>query len=389
MIAAGRDRSAVRDLTPSAAVLGERWVSRRPRVTIDARLLSSAGIGTYLRNLLPRIMARSDWRFTLLGSPEELSRLEGTGANHVSVVACDAAIYGIGEQIQLATRIPRDTDLLWSPHYNIPLSYGGRLLVTVHDLCHLALPYLVKGVHRRAYARFMFEAVKRRAAGIVCVSDFTNSEFRRLLGVGRLAPVTIQLGVSPRWFAVKATERPHPKPFLLFVGNIKPHKNLVTLIQAFANLVTAIPHDLVIVGKQSGFITGDAMAVHAAIALGGRIHFTGEIPTALLEQYFAHADAFVFPSLYEGFGLPPLESMAAGCPAIVSRAGSLPEVCGGAALYFDPTSPEELSTVIRRVIADEDLRRDLRHRGRSHAARFSWDRCAADTLGLMEKLVPV
>jgi len=367
---------------------GEFRLGRRPRITVDARLVQASGIGTYLRNLLPRVIAaRPSWHFNLLGRVEGLRELDWTTAEHVTVIPCNAPLYGITEQIALTLRVPRDTDLMWSPHYNIPLSYRGRLLVTIHDLCHLALPDLVEGAHRRAYARFMFGAVKRRASRILCDSEFTNGEFRRLVGWREHQPATVHLGVGPPWFTAKPTGRPHPKPFILFVGNLKPHKNLATLVEAFGRIVRSTPHDLLIAGKESGFITADRASRHAAAALGDRIRFTGELPHESLEQFFLHADAFVFPSLYEGFGLPPLEAMACGCPTIVARAGSLPEVCGDAALYFNPTSPEELASVILRLLSDADLRQGLEERGRCRAARFSWDRCAAETLEVIEGLV--
>jgi glycosyltransferase involved in cell wall biosynthesis len=295
-------------------------------------------------------------------------------------------VYGITEQVHLAVRIPPTTDLVWCPHYNIPVTFPGGLLVAIHDVCHLALPHLIKGAHRRAYARLMLEIVKRRASRILCSSEFTTREFRRLVG-GNGAVATVHLGIDPHWFAVQASERPHPRPYLLFVGNVKPHKNVGTLIKAFARIAGTIPHDLIIVGKQSGFVTGDAAASETAETLGNRVCFTGEVPVRRLEQFFAHADTFVFPSLYEGFGLPPLEAMACGCPTIVSRAASLPEVCGDAALYFDPTNPEELASLLIRVLSDAELRQELRDRGRHHAAQFSWDRAARETVAAMEQVL--
>jgi glycosyltransferase involved in cell wall biosynthesis len=352
--------------------------------------MRASGIGTYLRSVIPRVIAaRPDWHFTLLGRSEELQGLPWVGADHVTVIPCHAKVYGIAEQIQLARCIPPGTDLVWSPHYNIPLSYRGRLLVTLNDVCHLALPHLFKGAHRRAYARLMLSRVQRRASRILCPSEFTVAEFRHLVGGSDQTLAMVPLGVDARWFEVQAAGRPHPKPFLLFVGNVKPHKNLGTLINAFHSLAGLIPHDLVLVGKQSGFITGDGSALRAAAALGDRVRLTGEVSTEQLEQFFAHADAFVFPSLYEGFGLPPLEAMACGCPTVVSSAGALPEVCGNASLYFTATDSGELASTIVRVLSNDQVRQDLRQRGRRHAAQFSWDRCGEQTLGFLEELTLV
>ncbi|HEV7367083.1 MAG TPA: glycosyltransferase family 1 protein [Gemmatimonadales bacterium] len=360
---------------------------KRLRLTVDARMVNASGIGTYLTNLLPRIIgSRPEWHFTLLGIPDELRDCSWALTPNVTIVPCHALIYGIGEQIQLAARIPGDTDLVWSPHYNIPLAYRGRLLVSIHDVCHLALPQLVKGIHRRAYTRLMLSQVRRRASRILFPSAFTAAEFRRLVGETGPKSATVPYGVSPRWFEVRPTERPHPRPYLLFVGNVKPHKNLGTLIQAFGSIAGRIPHDLVVVGKHSGFITGDSPAVAVATAPGDRVHFTGKVAADALEQFVVNADALVLPSLYEGFGLPPLEAMACGCPTIVSRAGSLPEMCGDASLYFDPMNPDELAATLLRVLSSEQIRQDLRQRGRRHAARYSWDSCAEKTRGFLEQL---
>lgn len=360
---------------------------KRLRITVDARLIQASGIGTYLSNLLPRIVgARPGWHFTLLGIPDQLRECGWALTPNVTIVPCDALIYGIAEQIQLATRIPADTDLVWSPHYNIPLTYRGRLLVSIHDVCHVALPQLVKGVHRRAYTRVMLNQVKRRASRILFPSEFTAGEFRRLVGETGSKAATVHYGVSPRWFEVRPVERPHSRPYILFVGNVKPHKNLGTLIQAFGSIAGRIPHDLVIVGKHSGFITGDSPAVTVATALGDRVQFTGKVAAEMLEQFVVHADALVLPSLYEGFGLPPLEAMACGCPTIVSRAGSLPEMCGDASLYFDPMNADELASTLLRVLSSQQIQQDLRVRGRRHAARYSWHSCAEKTLGFLEQL---
>lgn len=359
-----------------------------PRITVDARLVQASGIGTYLTNLLPRIIeSRPNWHYSLLGDPDELGEFPSALAPNVSIIPCTAPIYGITEQIQLATRIPADSDLFWAPHYNIPLTHRGRLLVSIHDVCHVALPQLVRGIHRRAYTRLMLNRVKRKASRILFPSEFTANEFRRLVGETGAASATVPYGVSPRWFEVRPIERPHPRPYVLFVGNVKPHKNLGTLIQAFGSVAGSIPHDLVVVGKHSGFLTGDSPAVAVATAQGDRVQFTGKVSTETLEQFIAHADVLILPSLYEGFGLPPLEAMACGCPTIVSRAGSLPEMCGDASLYFDPTDHRELAATMLRVLSSQEVRQDLRERGRRHASRYNWNNCARQTLGFLEELV--
>lgn len=373
---------SVRSPSPSLVVTAPQ------RIAIDVRMLTSSGIGTYLQNLLPRVIhSRPQHRFHLLGDPLVLDQMAWSHNDYTSVSRCTAPIYSIAEQVQLARVTPRETDLFWAPHYNIPLRAPGRLMVTVHDLSHVATPEFVRGAHRRLYARFMFAALRRRAGAIIADSHFTAAEFTRLVGTIEPAPYPIHLGISDSWFRVRPTCRPHPAPYLLFVGNVKPHKNLVTLLQAFDTITHTIPHDLVIVGKREGFITGDRAAITWAERLGERVRFTGAIPIEQLEQFMVFADALVLPSLYEGFGLPPLEAMACGCPTIVSTAASLPEVCGDAALYIDPRNPHDIAAKIIQLLDDDELRAELRRKGTTRAASFSWDRCAEQTLVVMDKLL--
>jgi len=351
-------------------------------------MLNSSGIGTYLQNLLPRLLqARPRYTFHLLGDLIQLEKFAWSRSDNASLIRCTAPIYSIAEQVQLSAATPRDTELFWAPHYNIPLRAPGKLMVTVHDLSHLALPEFVHGVHRRLYARFMFGALRRRASAIVTSSYFTAHEFARLVGHTEPPPRPVHLGIDESWFRVRPVCRPHESPFLLFVGNVKPHKNLIALLQAFQTIRHTIPHDLVIVGRREGFITGDSRSIELAERLRERVHFTGTIETPRLEQYMAFADALILPSLYEGFGLPPLEAMACGCPVIVSNVASLPEVCGDAALYCDPRSSDDIAARIVQLLRDAELRAALRQKGRTRAASYSWDTCTEQTLGVIDELL--
>ena len=180
---------------------------------------------------------------------------------------------------------------------------------------------------------------------------------------------------------------PRTRPYLLYVGNVKPHKNLRRLIEAFQWIADEIPHDLVIVGQKSGFITGDDAVISAAAA-DSRIHFTGHVHETTLQQYMVHATAMVFPSLYEGFGLPPLEAMACGCPVLASDAASIPEVCGEAVCYFNPHSTESLVFQLRRVITDQTLQQELSAKGLRHSRIYSWDQAAKRIVSMIQTNFP-
>ncbi len=345
------------------------------KIAIDFRMVNSSGIGTVIKKLVPRLVAaHPESDFYLLGREQEIPSLLKDSRNVCSIF-CSSLIYSLSEQFELLAKIPSEIDLFWSPHYNIPLFYRGRLLVTVHDVFHLAMPQYVKGFHRRLYARVLFLAIKRHAAGIICDSHFTARELHYYAGVDPKAITVIHNGMD----AASAFNEPAPvgdRPYLLFVGNVKPHKNLHRLVLAFESIAGQIPHDLIIVGKKDGFITGDGEAQNAASRMAGRIRFTGHIDDHALAGYYAHADALILPSLYEGFGFPPLEAMRYGVPAMVSDRASLPEVCGDAALYCNPENIEDIAKSLVRIVSDQKLRGDLRKKGLQRIGTFSWDKCA-------------
>lgn len=356
-------------------------------LAVDSRMLHASGIGTYIHNLLPRVIeALPDVHFHLLGNLEELKGERFVSGHNVVLHRATSPIYSAREQLTLLRKIPSGCDCFWSPHYNIPLGYRGKLVVTVHDVLHLAMPQYVGGLHKRLYARFMFAAIKRKARAIVCDSEFTASEVVRLTGVDRSKVTVIHIGVDDSWQAVEKRKRPHPRPYLLYVGNVKPHKNLRGLIEALNLLAAKVPHDLVIVGRKEGFITGDSAVGHVAAQLGGRVKLTGFIDSHLLQQYYAFADLLALPSFYEGFGLPPLEAMACGCPSAVSNIASLPEICRDAALYFDPYDTNDIAEKIHSALTDTALRDRLVARGRERVKQFSWERTAEAFVRLLDRV---
>ncbi len=358
------------------------------RITIDLRMLHSSGIGVYLQNLIPRIirLRKSDY-FYLLGKKNE--QLIGKQAQHnrVQWIEVQSPIYSLSQQIELLKKIPKGTDLLWVPHFDIPVFYKGKMLVTVHDLFHLAMPRFVGGLHKRLYAQWMFRQTIRKASAITTVSQFTKRELIRFTGCDPKKINAISLGVDSSWFNRPKTKSPYPRrPYFLYVGNIKLHKNLSKLLTAFERIMDQVSYDLVLVGKKEGFITGDLAATEQAAALGNRVLFTGYIDDQTLKKYFFHAAGLIFPSLYEGFGLPVLEAMASGCPVAASSAASIPEVCGNAALYFDPNRVEDIAEKMLKLARDKKLRSDLKSKGFKRARLFSWEKCAAETNRLIDHL---
>ncbi|VBB09316.1 glycosyl transferases group 1 [Lucifera butyrica] len=356
------------------------------KITVDARMINFSGIGTYIRCLLPVVMSELPAvDFVIVGNADELRQYNWSLQKNVSIVHCILPIYSISEQVGMS--IPKDTTLFWSPHYNIPLKYyGGKLLVTVHDVFHLAMPQFVGGLHKRMYAKFMFNALRYKADAIMCDSQFTARELARYTGINKKV-YTIYLGIETTWFREKDASSPCSRPYLLFVGNVKPHKNLMRLLQALKIIEHAIPHDLLIVGKKEGFITGDLKVLKEAENFGGRVKFTGQVDDFTLRQYYAHADALVFPSLYEGFGLPPLEAMACGCPVVASPIEPIQEVCGNAVLYCNPYDPADIAEKIERMVKDPSLRSELIAKGKQRVEKYSWKESGKQVANVIKEVL--
>ncbi|MDF2523228.1 MAG: putative Glycosyl transferase, group 1, partial [Clostridiales bacterium] len=262
-------------------------------LTIDLRMIEHSGIGTYLKNMVPLVIqAFPNMKVNLLGNIDCISKYDWCSSPNSRMIHCQSPIYSITEQVELMTKIPSDNKLFWSPHFNIPVFYRGKLVVTIHDVFHLAMPQYIKGIHKKAYVKAMFWWVRRKADAIICDSNFTKNELMRYAGVEQQRTNKVYLGVDPIWFSIKKEQSVHNRKYLLYVGNVKPHKNLVNLLLAFSKIKDSIPeYDMIIVGKKDGFITRDTEIEKLANHLGARVIFTGYVNDDSLYQYYANAEA--------------------------------------------------------------------------------------------------
>jgi glycosyltransferase involved in cell wall biosynthesis len=358
-------------------------------LTIDARWVNNSGMGTYLRHVIPGILdSLPAVPITLLGNRDILSGFGWLDRPNVEFVAVNSPMYSLSEQWEVVRCIPRETKLLFYPHYNIPLLYRGTMVVTVYDLCHLALPGAAGNPLKTGYARFFFNAVRKRADAVITISEFTRDEYIRYTGSSTQPIVPIHLAVNETWYEAGKLRQPSSElPYLLYVGNVKPHKNLGALVEAFRLLASRIPHRLVIVGKREGLITADTAVQKAAAELGDRIFFTGFVDDTALKRWVANSEVLVLPSLYEGFGLPPLEAMAARCPVAVSDIAVLKEVCGDAAIYFNPRDPSDIASKLLELATDVGLRDEMRVRGLDRARQFRWDVCVRRNCDLIRDMI--
>lgn len=347
-----------------------------------------SGIGRYLRNLFPLLLPllNAD-RIRILSRQEILGDPAWLKDRRIKLVEETAPVYSAAEQMMGLHGAYRNTSLLWVPHYNVPVYYGRPMVVTMHDVAPLAMPEILSNAAKRAYAALLIKRAVTQASAILCVSEFTATELHARLGVRRDRMTVTHPGLDAGWpeRAVPHVE-PDGAPYLLYVGNVKPNKNLGLLLRAFAGIRTAVPYRLLLAGRMRGFGTNDEAVIREAESLGDRVRFTDEVSDTDLISLYAGAKALCLPSLYEGFGLPLLEAMRLGCPVLCSTAGSLPEVAGDAALYFDPRDEGALAQRLLEV-CDENLMQKLRARGSERVNLFSFKECALRSAEVMNRIL--
>jgi glycosyltransferase involved in cell wall biosynthesis len=353
------------------------------RIGIDARKLHDFGIGTYIRNLL-RHLGRLDreTEFVILCRPEDREVLAATGENFRAVPE-PAANYSVAEQVRIPLALRREgVTLFHAPHYVLPPLVRCRSVVTIHDCIHLMFPQYLPNRIALAYARTSINLAARRATRIMTVSESSKRDILRFVDVDA-ARIDVIYNAYDERFEIEPLEEDVVRvreryqlhdEFVLYAGNVKPHKNLERLIEAF-NLVRSRGLDhlkLVLIGDEISKYAALRRAVHQH-QLHKYVRFLGYLPQETLAVMYRLAGVFVFPSLYEGFGLPPLEAMASGTPVVTSNVSSLPEVAADAAVLVDPYDPVAIADGIESVLADENLRADLRRRGLARARQFSWE----------------
>ncbi|MDO8735372.1 MAG: glycosyltransferase family 1 protein [Elusimicrobiota bacterium] len=356
-------------------------------IGIDARMIESSGIGTYIRNLIYWLPKISGHKYMLFGNASKLKKYD------MPVTEADFPIYGLGEQIFFPGIIKKaKVGLFHSTHYTIPVMYQGKMVVNIHDLIHLVYPEYLSSKPAYYYAKFMISSACRKAVKIITISENTKNDIIKYFNV---EPSKIKItypAVSDDFnFSPAKSEIMKKKygEYILYVGAIRPHKNILLLIDAFFKLKKEkkIKHKLILIGK------GKIPYIYAVgkkisdFSLVNEVLIMEEIEQDKLINFYCGANMFIFPSLYEGFGLPPLEAMACGCPVVCSNNSSLPEVVGGSALTISPTSADELVSAIYRVITDVNLRNNLIEKGLERAKMFSWKKMAEETLKIYEEVI--
>lgn len=356
-------------------------------------MLVHSGIGTYLKNILKHLKKAPIHWYALIHPYQKSSYFDG-----MEVIFISTPIYSPIEQIDLAIKIP-SCDLFWSPHFNAPIFpiSSKKRLTTIHDLFHLAYPKLFNRLER-FYAGFLIKQAAYRADQIITDSHFSKSELCKYINVTANKVEVIPLAVdldrfSPKKESHQMLEKFNiKKKFLLYVGNLKVHKNIHALLLAFDLLDKQgfSEIDLVCVGNSKGMKRLDDLCFKETLQhLKHRVYFVGNVSDEELVGFYRTAELMVFPSLYEGFGLPPLEAMACGCPTICSYAASLPEVCKTATLYCNPYNYRHIAQLIEKVMVDADLKQQLINKGLKLVRALSWEISAQKHLEKIDQLIEI
>jgi len=374
------------------------------KIGIDCRMMSSSfGIGRYVQQLVKHLLEiDSENEFVLFVNhrdPRDLTLPSPTRRGELKIVVADIPWYVWKEQVKFKKIIDKEkVDLMHFPHWNVPILYNKPFVVTIHDLTMYHFPrpeattlgplkfWLKDKAHRMAVRH----AVKR-AKKIIVTSEFTKQDVHQTLGVqmeemvvGYQAPFETTEKQERNKYPISNIQYPNC-PYVLYVGAAYPHKNLKGLFKAWKIFCEKYSdgYKLVLVGKDNYFYNNIQYLISN---IQSAIHLNNVSDEELISLY-QNARLFIFPSLYEGFGLPPLEAMSHMVPVASSNRSCMPEVLGDAALYFDPENYEQMADVIHRGLIDENVRFELQNNARELLKNYSWNKLARETLGVYKAAI--
>ncbi len=382
------------------------------RIVIDARRIRDFGIGTYTRSLVHALGAiDTENHYVLISLPEDARTITGLPGNFETAVY-DRQDQNWAEHIAFPAYLRGlRPDIVHIPLNRVPLFMIKPYVVTIHDMASLL--FNQQSGARMEVRRFLFRRGLVRADRVIAVSEATRRDVQKVLGVPGERVRLVYNAPNPEFFARRraadargggapdahALERKRilerysiHYPFLLYAGNIRPQKNIPRLVEAFAVVRSQLAGHPVYQDLRL-IIIGDEISLYPAVRqaiiksrVEDVVRFLGFVPFDTLRCFFESASVFVFPSLYEGFGLPPLEAMACGTPVVTSSVSSLPEVVSDAAVLVKPENVFDIARGIKEVLLDEELRERLIRKGYEQAARFSWERTAREVLEIYREV---
>jgi len=356
------------------------------KVAIDVRRAGDYGVGTYIRNIVQGLSRLgTSTRYVLIGRAAERTHFESLPAEF-EWAEHRSAPRSLQDQWEMPYVLrQRRADLLHVPWLYAPWHAGRPVVITVHDLTEWTDTAREQGA-QRAVSRRLARRALARAARVLAVSQTTQREVARVFALPEDRIRVVYNALDERFVlepppgdSARILERHAVHyPYVLYAGSVQPQKNLPRLVEAFAVVKSELA-DHAELSRLKLIVIGDDVARHQALRravvktrMQEEVRFLGFVPHGVLRAFYAHARVFAFPSLYEGFGLPPLEAMAHGTPVVVSNVSSLAEVCGQAALAVHPENVFDIARGLRAALTDDSMRRELIARGRERIQRFSW-----------------
>lgn len=360
------------------------------RIGIDCRIFSSryTGIGRYTFEMVRHLAKINEHlkfphEFILFMRKDEFENF--TPPPCAKKILADIGHYSIAEQLKFPGIIQKENpDIMFFPHFNVPVLYRGPFIVTIHDLTlHFFPKRDFKGKINKFFYQIVIKSAVRRARKVIAISENTKNDIIKYLKISSQKIAVIYNGVGEE-FTITNEKSPFDKEFLLYTGVWRYHKNLVGLLNAFLIVSGKIDARLVITGKPDPQYP-EVKETVKNLGLEDKVIFTGHVDEKELVRLYNCAKIYVFPSFYEGFGLPPLEAMKCGTPVVASNTSSIPEICGqNNALFFDPYDINDIAQKIEKLWTDADLQAELIKKGMSHAAKFTWQSAAERVYNLLK-----
>lgn len=359
-------------------------------IIIDTRMIMEKmhGIARYTFEIVNHLIDNKKTKLYLIVN--ELNRKSFISkSNNIKYITAKSNFLSIKEQFELPLILNKykGKALYHSPSFSCSPFINCDTIMTIHDLNHLIFPQYYKKYHKYYY-EYIVKPSALKAKKILTGSNFSKNEIVNWLKCREDKVKVIYHGIDKRFMVIEEVDTlmrvkskyKLPERFLLYVGNTKPHKNVDTLLRALVMVKKDIK--LVI----NGDINEHLGQIIDQLGIVDKVQFIGYVDDDDLPSLYNLADMFIFPSLYEGFGLPPLEAMACGCPVVVSNAASLPEVVEDAGILFNPSNASELSDAVNSIMLSRDLRHNLTQRGLNQARKFTWDKSVEQTLIVYENI---
>ncbi len=356
------------------------------KLILDTRKIHDYGIGEYIKTLFPEIINSGKFDVSLITNNEDKTLLTETIEPKIgSIFNVKAKNYSILEHFEIPG-IVKDmkNGIYFSPHYIFPFFIKNRMVVTIHDLIHFKFPEYFKPRLKVNVAGIFIKKIMDSDSIVFTVSENSKKDLIDLFGFNKNSIKVIYNGLPEIFFKYKKGVNPKPFKYIMYTGNFKPHKNLVTLLEAFKIINSIFPDlRLILAGVKRD---KNLEILMKKFEIGDRIITTGYIPREDLIGLLDFAELFVFPSIYEGFGFPPLEAMSRKKAVISTKCGSLYEILGDSAVYFDPKSAEELAFKIEKLLTDSTLRSGFEKKGYLRAKKYTGSRMTSEYIRVLEQL---